>query len=277
MMATYDPGWVEAYYDEYGDREWQRLTQTPFDEVSLHVHTHYLEQYVQPGSRVLEIGAGAGRFTQVLAGLNCRILVADISPAQLDLNRKHGEELGFAEAVEGWVQLDVCDLSDLALASFDAVVCYGGALSYVFGRALEAIGECARVLRKDGPFLASVMSLWGTAHNALSGVLDIPPEQNQCITGSGDLTPESYPTGKHFLHLYRASELRDLLGRAGLEVVAMAASNCLSTGRNDLLVEIRHDAEKWAELLRMELEATREPGCLDMGTHLIAVARKPEQ
>jgi SAM-dependent methyltransferase len=274
-MSKYDSGWVEKFYDEYGDKEWQRLTRTPFDEVSLHVHTHYIEQYVQPGSHVLEIGAGAGRFTQALADLGCRILVADISPVQLDLNRKHGEELGFAEAVEDWMQLDVCDLGDLEAASFDAVVCYGGALSYVFERATEAIGECARVLRKDGNFLASVMSLWGTAHNALRGVLDIPPEENQIITDTGDLIPENYPTGHHFCHMYRAGEFRELLGRAGLEVVAMAASNCLSTQWNDHLVEIRHDAEKWAELLRIELEATREPGCLDMGTHLITVARKP--
>ena len=273
-MPKYDSGWVEKYYDEYGDKEWHRLTQTPFDEVSLHVHTHYIEQYVQPGSRVLEIGAGAGRFTQVLAGLDCRVLVADISPVQLDLNRKHGEELGFAKAVEDWVQLDVCNMGDLEPASFDAVVCYGGALSYVFERAAEAVDECTRVLKKDRAFLASVMSLWGTAHNAFNGVLDIPPEQNQHITNSGDLTPENYPTGHHFCHMYRAGELRTLLDRAGLKVVAMATSNCLSTRWNDLLVEIRHDVEKWTELLRMELEATQEPGCLDMGTHLIAVARK---
>jgi SAM-dependent methyltransferase len=275
-MSKYDSGWVEKYYDEYGDKEWRRLTQTPFDEVSLHVHTHYLEQHVQPGSHVLEIGAGAGRFTQVLTGLDCRILVADISPVQLDLNRRHGEELGFAEAVEGWVKLDVCDMSDLAPASFDAVVCYGGALSYVFERASEAIGECARVLRKDGNFLASVMSLWGTAHNALRGVLDVPVEYNKRIINTGDLTAENYPTGHHFCHMYRAGEFRDLLSGAGLEVIAMAASNALSARWNDLLVEIRHDAEKWTELLRMELEATQEPGCLNMGTHLIAVARKPK-
>jgi SAM-dependent methyltransferase len=275
-MATYDPGWVEAYYDEYGDKEWQRLTQTPFAEINLHVHTHYLEQYVQPGSRVLEVGAGAGRFTQVLAALDCRVLVADISPVQLDLNRRHGHELGFAEVVENWIQLDVCSLGDLEPSSFDAVVCYGGALSYVFERAADAVGECIHVLQKDGVLLASVMSLWGTAHNALNGVLHIPPEENQYITGSGDLTPESYPTGKHFCHMYRASEFRNLLSHAGLEVVAMAASNCLSTRWDEHLMQIRHDAEKWTELLRMELEATRELGCLDMGTHLIAVARKSE-
>jgi SAM-dependent methyltransferase len=275
-MATYDPGWVEEYFDGYGDKEWHRLTQTPFDEVSLHIHTHYLEQHVRPGLRVLEVGAGAGRFTQVLANLDCRVLVADISPVQLDLNKRYGEEHGFAHAVEDRIQLDICDMSSLDANSFDAVVCYGGPLSYVFERAAEAVSECSRVLSTDGVFLASVMSLWGTAHNAIDAVLDIPPEQNQTITSSGDLTPESHPAGTHFCHMYRAVEFHTLLSHAGLTVVAMAASNCLSTHWTDQLAQIRQDAEKWTELLRMEIEATREPGCLDMGTHLIAVARKSE-
>jgi hypothetical protein len=41
-----------------------------------------------------------------------------------------------------------------------------------------------------------------------------------------------------------------------------------------MLKEIKHDAEKWKELLRMEIEACTETGCLNMGTHLIAVVRK---
>jgi hypothetical protein len=40
-----------------------------------------------------------------------------------------------------------------------------------------------------------------------------------------------------------------------------------------MLKEIRNDADKWNELLRMELEACAEEGCLNMGTHLIAVAK----
>jgi hypothetical protein len=37
---------------------------------------------------------------------------------------------------------------------------------------------------------------------------------------------------------------------------------------------VQQDAATWQHLLEMEIEACREPGCLDMGTHLIAVCRK---
>lgn len=86
--SSYQPALVAEYFDRYGIREWERLTKTLADEVSLAIHTHYLQEYVSYGDRVLEIGAGAGRFTEVLANLGTKIVVADISLGQLELNKK---------------------------------------------------------------------------------------------------------------------------------------------------------------------------------------------
>jgi hypothetical protein len=38
----------------------------------------------------------------------------------------------------------------------------------------------------------------------------------------------------------------------------------------------RYDPD-WAHVIEMEIEACREPGCLDMGTHVIAVCRKDKE
>jgi SAM-dependent methyltransferase len=276
--SAYSPEAIAKYFDEYGLREWIRLVETPVDEVSLHLHTHYLEQYIAPGMRALEIGAGAGRFTQVLAKLGARIWVADISPVQLALNRQFAQELGFTQAVEDWQQVDICDLSMFQDGAFDSVVAYGGPFSYVLERRDVALKECLRLLRPGGLLLASVMTMWGAAHRHLDGVVSLPPEVNQKITGSGDLTPENYPGRKdRFMHLFRAGEAREWLTLAGAEILAMSASGCVSIGWTDLLRTIREDAPRWQELLRMELEASAEPGALDLGTHLIFVARKPYQ
>ena len=56
----YDAGHIARFFDEYGHREWKRLTATPVDEISLYIHTHYLKQTIPAGSYVLEIGAGPG-------------------------------------------------------------------------------------------------------------------------------------------------------------------------------------------------------------------------
>ena len=88
-MSRYDAHWMARVFDEYGEKEWERWERSHADQVKLHVHCHYIRLAVKEGDSVLEVGAGAGRFTQVLAELGAQIVVADISEGQLNLNRKH--------------------------------------------------------------------------------------------------------------------------------------------------------------------------------------------
>ena len=275
MVSSYQPETVIQHFDEFGVREWERLIQSPADEVSLFVHTHYLKKHISPNQQVLEIGAGAGRFTQILANLNAQILVADISNVQLELNKKFAAEYSFNQAVKDWQQVDICDLSQFKSNSFDSIVTYGGPFSYVLDKRDVALSECIRVLKPNGLLLLSVMSLWGSAHGFLDGVLSLPPEINQKITTTGDITPATFPERRsNFMHLFRSEELIDWLEQAGFEILDKSASNCISLTWNEKLKQVRDNAEKWNELLRMELEACADEGCLNLGTHIIAVARK---
>jgi SAM-dependent methyltransferase len=272
--ANYSPEWVADYYDEYGEKEWDRLAVKPADRINFIVHAHHLREHIRPGSRVLEIGAGPGRFTQVLAALDCRVVVGDISNVQLELHRKHSTEQHFSHCVEDRLKLDICDLSVFASDAFDAVVCYGGPLSYVFEKAATALGECVRVCTGGGKVLASVMSLWGACHRNLEAVLQLPPSDNRKITATGDLIPGYLTEVKHRCHMFRSQELKELAVDAGLQVVAMSAANYLSVAWDEQLSTIKDESEQWRELVRMEIEASSEPGCLDAGTHIILVGRK---
>lgn len=273
-MHKYSPQWVANFFDDYGEKEWQRLVKTPTEEVKLFIHTHYLKEYIRSDDYVLEIGAGAGRFTQILVNLGARVLVADISENQLNLNQKYARELGFQQGIENWLQLDMCDMKQLENNQFDAVVCYGGPLSYVFDRRDIALQEILRVLKPKGKALFSAMSLWGSIHEFLDGTLKVPPENNIKITKTGDLSPENDRNAKQRCHLFRSEELVNFLKQNQTKILEISASNCLSAAWGEKLVEIRQDSTKWQELLRMELEASREQGCLDMGTHIIAVVEK---
>jgi SAM-dependent methyltransferase len=272
---SYDRASVARYFDAFGDREWARLQESPAAEVKLHVHAHYLRQYIAAGARVLDIGAGAGRFTQVLASLGASIAVADVSPVQLALNRSNAAGYGFADAITEWSEADICDLSRYADASFDAVVCYGGPLSYVFERRGDALRELCRVTKPGGALFLSVMSLWGSIHEKLPGVFATDAADNARIVATGELRLGAADGTRHQCHLFRADEFGALIGATGWELMALSASNCLSSVWGGPLDHIRVDADRWAELLAMEVEATRQPGCLDAGSHIIAVIRRP--
>ena len=131
------------------------------DRVNFEVHRRFLDEWIRPGDRVLEAGAGPGRFTLELARIGARVVVGDISSRQLEL---HAEKTAAAESsVEERVLLDIVDLSRFADETFDAVVCYGGPVSYVIGEADRALAEVLRVMRRGGTALVSVMSLLGSA------------------------------------------------------------------------------------------------------------------
>src|SRR5690349_15639989 len=124
----HDPHYTRDFYDAYGEREWERFHDDAAGLVNLHLHQWFLERFITPGQRVLEAGAGPGRFTIALARLGARIVVGDISPVQLAENERRVAEAGCADAVEQRVELDIVDLSQFEDESFDAVVCNGGAL-----------------------------------------------------------------------------------------------------------------------------------------------------
>jgi SAM-dependent methyltransferase len=276
-MATYDPEFVKAHYAAYAEKEWGRWDQNLVERTKLGVHLHYLRKAVEGADSILEMGAGAGRFTQELARLGKRVVVADLSPVQLDLNRENAARHGFADAVEDWVECDMCNLgSRFEPGAFDAVVCIGGPLSYVFDEAPRAISELSRVAREGGSLMFEVMSLWGTVHQFMPDILSIEDEINQAIVSTGDLVPGLKPEINHYCRLYRSTAFRKLLEDAGLEVEVMAASNALMTAWEEKLSSAIEEGSEDIRpaLLEIEIEAVREPGCLDMGTHLMAICRK---
>ena len=55
-MANYDPHYISSFYDEFGEREWERFERSAADRVNFRVHLHHLQQFVT-GDNVLDAGA----------------------------------------------------------------------------------------------------------------------------------------------------------------------------------------------------------------------------
>jgi len=265
----WDPRRAASFYDEYGEQEWTRFEDGRTPAPSLEVHLEHLRRFVREGDRVLDVGAGPGRFTIELARLGARVTVADLSPGQLEHNRRRVVDEGLEEHVEERVEADVLDLSRWDDASFDAAVCFGGPLSYVLDDADQGLAELVRVTRPGGHVLVSVMSLVGTVTHYLPILLDLVRrdgvEKNEQIVRTGLLADE--PDYGHLaMKLYRWSELEALLALHGTIVAASAAG---------LLPAVTPDEPEVREFVkRTELALASEPGALACGQHILAVLRK---
>lgn len=271
-MTGSDAGWVRAHTGD--EDEWSRWQSDFVQQVDFAIHIHYLHEYLTEGMRILEVGAGAGRFTKELASISNRITVVDISPTKIQRNKRNVQAMGYAAAIEAWHECDMCDLTCIDDGQYDAVVCVGGPLSYVFDRRAKAIGELMRVTKRGGRLILSAKSLWGTVHESLPRILQVDPRMNREIVATGDMGPTQVAVASSFWHAYRADEFRLFIEQAGARVDLMSASDCLSATWAEILSTWRDDEKRWQHLLELEIEACRQPGCLDMGTHILAVATR---
>lgn len=262
---------VRDYYDEFGAAEWDRLTKDVAGRVSYDLHRRLLERFIKPGMRVLEIGAGPGRFTIPLAGLGAHITVTDFSPVQLDLNEQTLRDTPAESAVVTREVLDICDTARYPDDMFDAVVAVGGPLSYAFEADRMAVEGLLRITRAGGPVIVSVMSTLGTWRAFLPGVLavaeEIGEDANDRVVRFGDLRAAGTA---HQCQMYRSDQLTTLVERSGGEVVAMSASNFASLGHDDALADIEADPVRWQHFLDNEAFACSQPGAWDGGTHILA-------
>jgi SAM-dependent methyltransferase len=260
-MSPWDPARTAEFFDDYGEREWTRFEDGRTPGPSLTTHIRMLEGYVRPGDRVLDAGAGPGRFTLELLRLGAHVTALDISPGQLELLRARVLDV---EAMLG----DITDLSHFADDTFDVTVCFGGPLSYVLDRADRAVAELARVTKPGGHVLVSVMGFAGAVIHFASILVDLARRDGtarQLEIARTGLLPEGEGYGHLAMRMYLWEELEALLVPHG-EVVDGAAAGVLP----HLEVE---EPEIRALLEEFEERLAYDPGSRSCGEHLIGVLR----
>jgi SAM-dependent methyltransferase len=260
-VLKYDPVHTAAHYDRYGVQEQERWSKSARARFEQEVYRRHLATRIASGDEVLDAGCGPGTFARLALDLGAQVTCLDISAVQLEGCQAD------TPGAEAYVLGSVTDLDMFETGSFDVALALGGPVSYCLDRAEDAVRELRRVTRTGGRVGLSVMSLYGTVHRFLPGILPFPVEVNEEILRTGDLS-RAVNDG-HECHLYRVEELRDLLSGAGLDEIELHASGWLVPNGEFDFPEV--GSEAWHMLLDAELRASAEtPGA---GTHIIAWAR----
>lgn len=268
---------VAGYFDGLANGEWDRHEASPAARMSLELHRRLLHRHVRPGDRVLEIGAGPGRFTAELAAAGARVTVADLSPVQLTLNEASVRDAGLADAIDAWVRCDIRDVSRWRRGDFDVVVAFGGPISYTFEDAERVVAGLLGLLEPGAVLLASVMSTLG------SWRIFLPTVVPQILAGTATMDTiervlrlgdtRHLPEQPHICRTFRADEVVALVEDAGGIVVELLASAWCANNSADQLGPLVIDPVMWQRFVELEEEACARPGALDGGTHVLVAAR----
>jgi SAM-dependent methyltransferase len=282
MTDTTDP---EAFYDEYGEREWERLERDFFHRLEWEGTVEYLDRYLPGSGHVLDVGGAAGRYTVWLAEQGYDVTLVDLSAEQLDIAREQVAE----RDLEDRVTVEKGDVRDLAFDAdeFDATLCLGGAVSHVLDETERETGvaELHRVTRSGGAVFVSVMGLLSAVVNTVDhtgrerfdgAAADYPILPD--LVESGDYTGElcaEYGVEPVMAdcHFFRADELESLLESGDLVVETLAALEGVASTRRDEFDGLDDDRRRVVREVNDKLREDRT--VVDLSSHMLAVARVP--
>ena len=165
---------VRQFYDQADEDS--RLRRSRHGQLECAVTLHYIHRFLSPGARVLEVGAGTGRYSIALAKEGMDVTAVELVESHLDVLRQNSRGLDRLQAFQG----DATDLSRFADASFDGTLVLGP-LYHLYEEAdvHRAIDEAIRVTRKGGTLLFAFISVFGIMYaNYLTGNWAAGQEEN---------------------------------------------------------------------------------------------------
>ena len=107
---------------------------------------HYIQKYLKKGSKILEIGAGTGRYSIALAKMGYDVTAVELVESNLKVLRENAKGLENLKSYQG----DALNLQ-LEDSSFDLVLCFGP-MYHLFNKKDKdrAISEAIRVCKPIG-------------------------------------------------------------------------------------------------------------------------------
>lgn len=151
-----------GWYDEDG-----RLMKSRHGQLEYRTTMYYIHRYTTADARILEIGAGTGRYSVALAKEGMDVTAVELLESHLDGLRKNGRGLENLHAVLG----DATDLSRFADDSFDVTLVFGPMYHlYAPDEVQHAIDEAIRVTKPGGVLLFAFISVFAIMYaNYFSG------------------------------------------------------------------------------------------------------------
>ena len=145
---------VRAYYYMDVEHEWARIDGRP----EFLLTCCFLDRYIKPGDKVLDIGGGPGRYALRFAAMGCDMTLLDLSPENVRFAKAKAEEQDLKlRAVEG----DARTADDTVGGPFDHVLLMGPLyhLQNEHDRA-KAVAAGLRLLKPGGVLYASFINLF---------------------------------------------------------------------------------------------------------------------
>ena len=254
---------VSSYYSKYDEDG--RTVRSRHGQLEYYTTMAYIHRYIDKHSKVLEVGAGTGRYSIALAKEGMDVTAVELVESNVAVIKENSKGIENLTAFQG----DAADLSRFPDNSFDAVLLLGPMYHlYEADEVNSAIDEAIRVAKPGGVILFAFISVFAIMYaNYFYG---------NWSTGQAENFTDDYQV-KHFKEQlftgYDVEEFENLFSEKPVEWIT-------TTGVDGLIepVEKRHDFymtdEDFKALAEWYLHFSEKRELLGNTNHLLYICRK---
>lgn len=262
---------VERFYDSTAQDEWDRMDR---HKMEFRTTLRAMSEFVPPGSRVLDVGGGPGRYSIELAEAGHRVTLLDLSSANVEVARRKAGEMGVR--LDDFVHGNALDLSQFADASFDVVLLMGPLYHLTEPSDREsALREALRVLKPGGLLFASFISRYTVYMDLLKrdpASIAQYVRTYESLTASGVHIPTEQNPGFTDAYFTHPSEIEPMMKGRGLATLRLAAAEGLIAPVEAAVNALPEDLfNEWVEV---SYHLGTDPTIWGAGEHMLYVGRK---
>ena len=243
--------------------ESSRLTKSKAARVEFLTNVRYIEKYLTPGAKILDVGAGTGVYSLYLSRRGYEVSALELADSNIQTFRG---KLTAEDAID-LAQGNALDLSRYPDDSFDIVLLFGP-LYHLHSESdqLRCIREAKRVCKPGGKLFLAFIS------NDMVILTMFSEHPDYFINGDYNKTTfrcDDFPFVFHTL-----DACRGLLGKGGLKVLHEVASDGVSELLKDKINAM--DEESFAQYLRFHHYTCEKKEHLGSSNHLLFVAEQQD-
>lgn len=144
---------IKNYYNENVETEWERFERHPFE---YQLALRFMDRYIKPGAKVLDVGGGPGRYAIHLAQRGCDVTLFDLAAGNIEFAKEKAAQAGVSLTTNVG---DARELDKIVAGRFDHVLLMGPLYHLLDeGERGQAIWSSLKLLRSGGAFFASFIS-----------------------------------------------------------------------------------------------------------------------